>query len=67
MAYPPAPGNPTPTPTPRPVEPGYVSPADYMDTCIGLLEEEDQNEEVQIAEVLKEYERIRDVMRNAEL
>lgn len=40
MARPPAPpGAPTPTPTPRPVEPeDYVSPADYLETCINNLE-----------------------------
>lgn len=66
MAYPPAPGNPTPTPTPRPVGP-FVSCADYMDTCIDDLLLEDQNEQVQIAEIVKEMQRIRDVMRAAEL
>lgn len=66
MAYPPPIATPTPSPMPAQHGPGVVTCADYMDSCIALLLEEDQKEKVEIADIALEYQRIRDVMRAAE-
>lgn len=66
MAYPPNPGAPTPTPTPRPVAPGFITPADYLETCYNLLAAEDQDTTVKVGDVTTELYRIYQVLRNAE-
>lgn len=58
---------PTPTPTPRPATTGYVSPADYLETCIANFRDDgDINETITAKEVVEWLNVIRDEMRSAE-